>query len=359
VVLDLGQIEMENEIDTADRSEESGFELSRRLWRLVLAAIDLYGGVLVLYLLLRAAFGNSLGPVALLNAVLPWVLLPAFLLLPVTLALRRWIPAGMVSMGVVLFVWLYGGLFLPPLDHPNGSEMLTVMTYNVADGLASPDNLVAAIRGADADIVALEELGEEQAMVITQDLRDLYPYQALYGCGIPGKGLLSRYPIVDQELFYLQAERLPYLRAVIAVDELGEPGEIVELTVIVVHPPPPGIGPRGYTQHPFAAPEIASVTRMAREGEPSIVMGDFNLVDQDDNYRLLKEAGLRDAFRVAGWGLGATWPAGGVGPLWPVVRVDYVWYTPQFHATRALVGPDAGSDHLPVLAELAWVGSGD
>ena len=329
------------------------------MWRIALAAIDLYSGVLALFLLSRAAFGNRLGPVALLNTVLPWVLLPAFFLLPVTLRVQRWIPTGMLSTGVVLFLWLFGGLFLPPLVRPNGSETLTVMTYNVADGLVSPDSLVAMIRGSDADVVALEELGEEQAIAISQDLPDIYPYQALYGYGIPGKGLLSRYPILDKELFYLQAQRLPYLRVVIAVDKVGERSEAAELTVIVAHPPPPNVGVRGYLEHPFAASEIVSVTQMAREGEPSIVMGDFNLVDQNDNYGLLEEAGLRDAFRVAGWGFGATWPARKLEPLWPVVRVDYVWYTSQFQATRAWVGPDAGSDHLPVLAELEWVGSGD
>jgi vancomycin resistance protein VanJ len=40
--------------------------------------------------------------------------------------------------------------------------------------------------------------------------------------------------------------------------------------------------------------------------------------------------------------------------LVPLVRIDYVWYTDDFRATRAWVGPDAGSDHLPVLAELVW-----
>lgn len=345
--------------EIANRSEESGLKLSQRLWRLVLAAIDLYSGVPVLYLLLRVVFGNRLGLVALLSTLLPWVLLPAFFLLPVTLCVRRWKPMGMLSIGVMLFLWLFGGLFLPSLVSSNGSETLTVMTYNVADGLVSPNSLVAVIRDSDADIVALEELGEEQAIAISQDLRDIYPYQELHGYGIPGKGLLSRYPILDEELFYLQAQRLPYLRVVIAVDEIGERIEAVELTVIVAHSPPPNVGVKGYFEHPFAASEIVSVTQMAREGEPSILMGDFNLVDQNDNYGLLEEAGLRDAFRVAGWGFGATWPARKLEPLWPVVRVDYVWYTSQFHATRAWVGPDAGSDHLPVLAELEWVGGGD
>ena len=213
---------MENKAETASGSADSGLEFSRRLWRLVLAAIDLYSGVPVLYLISRIVFGNRLGLVALLSTFLHWVLLPAFFLLPVTLYVRRWTTMGMLSIGVVLFLWLFGGQFLPSLVSPNGSETLTVMTYNVADGLVSPNSLVAVIRNSDVDIVALEELGEEQAIAISQDLRSIYPHQALYGYGIPGKGLLSRYPILDEELFYLQAQRLPYLRAVIAVDELGE-----------------------------------------------------------------------------------------------------------------------------------------
>jgi endonuclease/exonuclease/phosphatase family metal-dependent hydrolase len=38
----------------------------------------------------------------------------------------------------------------------------------------------------------------------------------------------------------------------------------------------------------------------------------------------------------------------------PVVRIDYVWHTRHFIATRAWVGGRTGSDHLPVIAELAW-----
>jgi hypothetical protein len=48
------------------------------------------------------------------------------------------------------------------------------------------------------------------------------------------------------------------------------------------------------------------------------------------------------------------WPARPIGPLRLLVWVDYVWYSASFYATRAWVGPDAGSDHRPVLAQLAW-----
>jgi endonuclease/exonuclease/phosphatase family metal-dependent hydrolase len=40
-------------------------------------------------------------------------------------------------------------------------------------------------------------------------------------------------------------------------------------------------------------------------------------------------------------------------PLPPLVRIDYVWHTPDLRALRCQTGPDGGSDHLPLQAELA------
>jgi endonuclease/exonuclease/phosphatase (EEP) superfamily protein YafD len=324
--------------------------IQRRLRRLALAAIDVYAALTVLGLLLKALSGNRLWPIALFSTFLNWVLLPAFVLLPLVIWRRRWLTAVMASMGVAAFLWLFGELFLPrPLSFTD-SRVVTVMTYNVADSLAPPDDLVAALRSSEADIIALQELGAEQAVAIEQDLTDLYPYQILYGYGIPGKGLLSRYPILREELFYLQARRLPHLRAAIAVN-----GESVPWTIIIAHPPPPGFDQSGYHVHPDAAAEIKTLAQMATAEGPGILMGDFNTTDQSDNYRLLTNEGLVDAFRAAGWGFGATWPAHRVDLLLcPVVRLDYIWSTAHFRAVRAWVDPRVGSDHLPVLAELVW-----
>jgi endonuclease/exonuclease/phosphatase (EEP) superfamily protein YafD len=38
--------------------------------------------------------------------------------------------------------------------------------------------------------------------------------------------------------------------------------------------------------------------------------------------------------------------------LFPVLRVDYIWYTEPIHCKSAWIGSDTGSDHLPVLARL-------
>ena len=72
----------------------------------------------------------------------------------------------------------------------------------------------------------------------------------------------------------------------------------------VAHPPPPVFYQGRYYFHPYAGAEIASLVQMATAGGPAILMGDLNLTDQNDNYALLSEAGLTDAFRAVGWGFG-------------------------------------------------------
>ena len=321
----------------------------RFLGRLLLAVPDTYAALLVLYLLLRVLSGDRLWPVALLSTFLHWALLPSFVLLPAMIWARRWPTAAMLGMNVVLFLGLFGGLFLPPAPGPADSYDLTVMTCNLENDSTEPDALVAALRSLEADVVALQELTVEQAAAIERDLQESYPYQALYGAGIPGKGLLSRYPILEETLFYLQAQRLPYLRATLAVE-----GAVTPVTVIVAQPPPPHLVGASYRIPPGAAAEIGSLAEMSAAGGPVVLLGDFNMTDQNDNYALLAEAGLTDAFRAVGQGFGTTWPARGIGPLRRLVRIDYVWHSAHFRAVAAWVGPDVGSDHLPVLARLAW-----
>jgi vancomycin resistance protein VanJ len=335
-------------------SKKLPLALCQRLRRLFLAAVDLYAALLVFYFLLRIVFGDRLWPVALFSTFLHYALLPAFVLLPVILRVRRWPTAVMVAIGVTAFLWLFGGLFFPQLSAPAHSGILTVMTYNVANDSIAPNDLVSVLRASGADIIALQELSGEQAVAIERDLGDLYPHQALHGYGILGNGLLSRYSILEEELFYLEAHRLPHLRTVVAVDREGWDQGEVDVTVIVAHPPPPGIGRLRYSVNPHAALEITSLAQMSTTGGPSILMGDFNMVDQSDNYHILADAGLKDAFRAVGWGFGATWPAHKMEPLWPIFRLDYIWYSTHIQAVRAWVGQGTGSDHLPVFAELVW-----
>ena len=232
---------------------------------------------------------------------------------------------------------------------------LRVVTYNVGNGLATPRRLVELLRKVEADLVALQELATDQAEVLAADLVDIYPQQVLFPAGFAGKGVLSRYPLLQSEQLALYPDR-PDLRTTLDVE-----GQLIQ--VLVAHPPPPRMS-RGRLR--FDAParaQLESLATLALERPPAILLGDFNLTWRDPMYAHLQAAGLQDAFAVAGSGRGWTLPLR-LGhstrvkhrlqrlPLRPFMRVDYIWTTPDLVATEAWLGEDAGSDHLPLVATL-------
>ncbi len=239
--------------------------------------------------------------------------------------------------------------------------MLTVMTYNVGAGLADPLRLVDVLRHSGADIIGLQELAPEQGAAIDSWLCDAYPHQVLHPTGIPGKGLLSRYPLHEAELLELHPGR-PDLQAVVTAPD-------GELTILVAHPPPPRLGPRRTLHAELANEQINRIATVVTRGHPAVLLTDFNRVGWQAAYRQLRSAGLIDAFGSAGRGMGFTLPARfshlayrghplGDIPLPPLLRVDYVWHTTHFRTLTSWIGDNAGSDHLPVLARLARIDAG-
>ncbi|MDP8924522.1 MAG: endonuclease/exonuclease/phosphatase family protein, partial [Chloroflexota bacterium] len=90
---------------------------------------------------------------------------------------------------------------------------------------------------------------------------------------------------------------------------------------------------------------------------PLLVMGDFNFTERSEDYALVARR-LTDAYRVAGRGLGHTFPAwltfaGRLPTPFPSVRLDHVWHSEHFRTVNARLGPTAGSDHHPVIVRLA------
>lgn len=324
----------------------------RAALRLLLAAIDVYAVVTIGYLLLRLLTGDALWPVALASAFAPWLLLPALALAPLLALAHRRRRATALALPAAAFVWLYGALFLPRLSEPApcadgdpACRNLTVMTYNLGSGMGDPEDLAAVLRSSGADVIALEELVGDH-MPALEAVADLYPYQETYTGVIFGKGLISRYPIVDTSGPMQFSTRSTYLFT--AIDVEGQP-----LQVVVAHAPRPLMTRRGYRYEPGTDEDFRALAAYAGGGGQTIMMGDFNTTDQSQNYARLEQAGLSDAYRRAGSGLGLTFPVRRFGPT-PVVRIDFVWVSQAFDVLDVQVGPDAGSDHLPVIAHLVW-----
>lgn len=217
-----------------------------------------------------------------------------------------------------------------------------VLFFNVGNGLLRPERLKEALEQSQADLIGLAELTSSQAEALHQ-LKTQYPYQYLHGAGIPGKGLLSRVPLRDAELIELYPGR-PDLRAYL---ELSGEGAAQALQVIVAHPPP--------QRTLLRSEQLKALLTLATKGEPTLLMGDFNMLQSQAIYRGYRVAGLLDSFREAGVGRGFTFPTRrGRIRLRPVVRIDFIWHTMHFSTRRAWVGTDHGSDHLPIFAELTW-----
>jgi endonuclease/exonuclease/phosphatase (EEP) superfamily protein YafD len=330
------------------------------LWRLY----EAFAVVMVLYLVISQSVGNALWPITVLAFVAILLFPIAFVMLPIAIARRRWF--GVVLQLICVFAFILVLIDTRSLNQtaiaPPGAPTLTVMTYNLGDGMASADRLVTALASEQPEIVALVEVTEEMAEAIDQDLSGQYPYQVLRGDGISGKGFLSTWPITDYEWLEFNPGR-PDLRVEIDID-----GQAV--TVVVAHPPPPEVTRSGVQDRRGTRAQMDALLALVNANEgPLLLLGDFNITRQHNLYDEIAATGLIDVFHTAGKGFGFTLPArlqhlGVISDrladvrILPVVRIDYIWASDHWLPLDARVGPDAGSDHLPVIGRMALLPPG-
>jgi endonuclease/exonuclease/phosphatase (EEP) superfamily protein YafD len=240
-----------------------------------------------------------------------------------------------------------------PLLHEAPDHGFTALSFNVGNGLAEPSRLTDYLGRSEADIVGIQELSLSQAEAIERDLTTVYPYRLVFPAG---KGLLSRFPLRTGAVVAFAPDR-PDLDAIVEVEHR-------KLHVIVAHPRPPKVSRSGVLFDEVTERQLREVGQLAMRERPAVILCDLNMTSLQRTYAELIGAGLVDPFRKAGrWG--ATFPrrighTHRVGervdklPLRPVIRIDYILHTPELKATGVALGEDAGSDHIPVLARLAW-----
>lgn len=341
---------MENSRSTgfAAEARPRGNSLARILRILILIPIDIYSVGLAFYYSSRLLRGDDLWYVNFANNFLHWALLPAFILLPIVLVLRAYVRSLLMLIHVMVFAVFFGSLWIPsgtPSVDPN-AVTLKILTHNVENELADNQALIELITTTQPDIIAFQEFDEGKEAFFENALTDIYPHRILNGRFVAGKALLSRYPIVDFELISY-ANRRPYIRA--TLDVAGTP-----VTVLVAHLPRPDFGKSDeiYGNDPNADPEFESIVAEFPPITPTIILGDFNVTDQADNYRMLADTGFIDTFRKVGQGFGSTYPA-----AFPTVRIDYIWVSPHFTVMESNVLSETGSDHRPLTSTVALTGA--
>lgn len=90
--------------------------------------------------------------------------------------------------------------------------------------------------------------------------------------------------------------------------------------------------------------------RIATHAGPRLVIGDFNTTSCPPHFQsFTNTAGLRDS--RTGSGIQPTWPALWFHPL--QICVDHCLVSPHFIVRNRTTGPNVGSDHYPIIVDLA------
>jgi len=197
---------------------------------------------------------------------------------------------------------------------------------------------VAYLRERRPDVVAVLEVDDDWAAAL-EGLADLFPHRVIRPRADNfGIALLSRWPLADAEIVAFSNKGFPSIVATVR-----RPAG--DFRFIATHPYPP-----------FNARCTAELTahldalgaRVAAERLPCVVAGDFNAAPWSRPFRrLVAASGLVDS------GLGR-----GVRPTWhahlpaPRIPIDHVLVPADATVLRREVGPDIGSDHYPVEAEI-------
>jgi endonuclease/exonuclease/phosphatase (EEP) superfamily protein YafD len=333
-------------------------ERNTSLRRFAIAGVSVlavsHAGLLVAYFVARALFGHALWIMDAAAYILPWLFVPALLLLPAALLLRfpRLLKIAS-AVPIILFLLTYGHLYLPRWPVRTSGSEFTVLTHNVLASNVDVDALVASIDEHEPDFFGLRELAGPMAQALEPHLAKRYPHHRVE----PGCGFWSRYPILAYERVQLVQGEGGWAQKLM-LDIEGR-----EVIVISVHPrSPPAYGfplselpqrlPGALADKGRDADLLALAAHLEGIEEPLVVIGDFNATDQHAFHRRLTRR-LSDAHRESGWGMGPTysrWPEVGQA-LW---RIDYVFHSPELVALSAKTGGYAGSDHRPVIARLAF-----
>jgi endonuclease/exonuclease/phosphatase (EEP) superfamily protein YafD len=277
-----------------------------------------------------------------LNAVTPWLYLPAWPALGVALYFRRWTlvaTAGVLALLHVLWMDPRSVVAARPPEVAEPAMRFRVMSANLLMVNRDMEGIVAELRASRPDLLLVQELTPEWVERFNEtDFRALLPH----GSEIPrtdsfGIGIYARSKLVVERFDLYE---LPALRAEMKVGERT-------LHVLNVHTLPP----RTPRYVPIWNGMMQHIVELARKGpRPLLLGGDLNATTHARWYRELEGASLRGAHEERGRGFATTWPNGRFP--FPPIRLDHFLVSPEIAVLDVWEGEGRGSDHRPIVADL-------
>ena len=269
--------------------------------------------------------------------------------------------ALLVSRGRLALIALLAAMPLLAMEAwlilPGGSSrqgtgpVIRVASMNVYSRNGDTASIVSAAREMNADVLVLQEFNtwNNGRAAEIEALSEMYPYRVLprdLSRLVGMRAVFSRLPIEPANAHPNARQDFTRHRLEVVLDG-GQ-----HLAIYNVHHSSPGTVEKVMVNLQQAE---SLVTSLPQEEMPAVWLGDFNAPTWSPQLVGLKAAGLTEAFDAAAVGRGTTWPTGthhGLLDYLPAVRLDNIFVNAGVVPVAAGVGPDTGSDHRPVWADL-------
>ena len=227
------------------------------------------------------------------------------------------------------------------------TQPFTVFHFNAGLHHEQPYRIVSFLqrRAKQIDVVVLLEVTNDFDAAL-EELKELFPYQIKHLEDSPfGIALASKYPIDFGAVSFLPSRLYPHIEATIKL-----PGRTVPLALYAIHAPPP-------ISAELAAARNAKLAHIARlvAAQPAatpIVVGDFNFTPWSPYFKhFISASGLSDARTPHRFD--HTWPVtfdnAHIG-----LAIDHSFAHSSLPLVKRIIGPDLGSDHLPVIVTFGY-----
>jgi len=247
----------------------------------------------------------------------------------------RWTFFACGVMAVQLAVPLYW--YLPGATsalEPN----LRILLANVHSANRDKQSFLNLVEETDPDVICVQETNDAWAEALAV-LKTSYPVHSI----VPrsdnfGIAFYSRLPGAMSGVLFQQEHQVPALSATIEVEKRS-------IALLDLHTLPPM---SNFMAHHRASQLDSARKWLEAQSNPAILVGDLNLTMFSPEYRRFTN-GLELHNARKGFGPLGTWPA------WvPFARLplDHCLVRGEIAIVSCAIGPDIGSDHLPIIVDL-------
>lgn len=239
------------------------------------------------------------------------------------------------------------------------ADTFCVATYNLNYANRRGDQVLDAIATADPDLVCFQETTIQSERFLREHLEKTHPF--FFSVGHKGQYYAERFAfasktdLTDVKFSTPHAGLFGFYAATIEI--AGTPIQVVNVHLSPFQFQRDGgitgaMTALSATEEKHAL-EIAAIVETIDRSKPTLVLGDFNSISTFVAPKRLVALGMIDAFGSVHaeadshptW----SWPT---RPIPIALRIDYIFHTDHFTATKSKVLRRDGSDHALLYAEL-------